>query len=128
MIVSADQKSEQAADAIYDNPMIYSLSILMLAGIPKIAIILSPGGLAQAFILTADFLASDNACMILGDKIFFGHGLDALLAVSTFVQAVEVRQGLKIAWRKGFIDAQVLRLAQNGYGQYPVELVCQDGV
>ena len=94
---------------IYDKPMIYyPLSVLMLAGIRDIAIITTPqdqdqfrralgdgsqwgialsyvvqpdpGGLAQAYTLTEDFLAGAPSCMVLGDNIFFGHGLPELLA------------------------------------------------
>ncbi|WP_372922494.1 sugar nucleotidyltransferase, partial [Roseovarius sp.] len=93
---------------IYDKPMIYyPLSVLMLAGIRDIAIITTPvdqeqfrrvlgdgsqwgiqltyvvqphpGGLAQAYTLTEEFLAGDPSCMVLGDNIFFGHGLPELL-------------------------------------------------
>lgn len=96
---------------IYDKPMIYyPLSVLMLAGIREIAIITtkedqqnfknllgdganlglkfsyiiqpSPDGLAQAFILAEEFLDGDDACLILGDNIFYGHGLTELLANS----------------------------------------------
>lgn len=93
---------------IYDKPMIYyPLSALMLAGIREIAIITtpedqaqfqrlmgdgsqwglsftwivqdSPDGLAQAYLLAADFLAGSPSLMVLGDNIFFGHGLPDLL-------------------------------------------------
>ncbi|WP_418179800.1 glucose-1-phosphate thymidylyltransferase RfbA [Aliarcobacter lanthieri] len=96
---------------IYDKPMIYyPLSVLMLAGIKEVLIITtpqdqqsfinllgdgsdlgmqfeyiiqpSPDGLAQAFILGEEFLDGDDACLILGDNIFYGHGLTQLLAKS----------------------------------------------
>jgi len=89
---------------IYDKPMIYyPLSVLMQAGIREILIIStpddtprfeellgdghqfglelsykvqpSPDGLAQAFVIGADFIGKDNVAMILGDNIFHGHGL-----------------------------------------------------
>jgi glucose-1-phosphate thymidylyltransferase len=94
---------------IYDKPMIYyPLSVLMLAGIQEIAIIttpedqpqfqrllgdgsqwglsftwiiqMKPEGLAQAYLLTRDFLAGAPSAMVLGDNIFFGHGLPQILA------------------------------------------------
>ncbi|MBM9595163.1 glucose-1-phosphate thymidylyltransferase RfbA [Roseitranquillus sediminis] len=94
---------------IYDKPMIYyPLSVLMLAGIREIAIITTPGdqdqfrrllqdgsqwglsfewivqpepeGLAQAYLLARDFLDGAPSAMVLGDNIFFGHGLPGLMA------------------------------------------------
>lgn len=93
---------------IYDKPMIYyPLSVLMLAGLKEIALITtpedqplfhrllgdgsqwqlsltyitqpSPDGLAQAFVLAEEFLAGAPSAMILGDNLFFGHGLPELL-------------------------------------------------
>ena len=94
---------------IYDKPMIYyPLSVLMLAGIKDILIITTPhdlpnykrmlgngknlgisikfkvqpkpDGLAQAFILGEKFIKNENVCLILGDNIFYGHGLKKLLS------------------------------------------------
>ena len=94
---------------IYDKPMIYyPLSVLMLAGIREISIITTPvdqdqfqrtlsdgsqwgisltyivqpepEGLAQAYLLAEDFLAGGPSAMVLGDNIFFGHGLPDMLA------------------------------------------------
>lgn len=96
---------------IYDKPMVYyPLSVLMLAGIREIALIStpedqpafirllgdgsqwglsityiiqpSPDGLAQAYLLAEDFLAGSPSVMVLGDNIFFGHGLPEVLAAA----------------------------------------------
>ncbi|MCV6607038.1 MAG: glucose-1-phosphate thymidylyltransferase RfbA [Campylobacterales bacterium] len=96
---------------IYDKPMIYyPLSVLMLAGIKEVLIIStqkdlprfeellgdgtdlgmrfqykvqpSPDGLAQAFILGEEFIGDDDVCLVLGDNIFYGHGLTKLLEKS----------------------------------------------
>lgn len=92
---------------IYDKPMIYySLAVLMISGIREINILSTPEhlplfkkllqdgsqlgchftytvqqrpeGLAQAFILSEEFIKNSNVCMILGDNIFFGNGINAL--------------------------------------------------
>ncbi len=93
---------------VYDKPMVYyPLSMLMLAGIREILVISTPEdlpnfqrllgdgsqwglrfsyaeqdqprGLADAFRVGADFIGGDSACLILGDNIFFGHGLPEML-------------------------------------------------
>jgi glucose-1-phosphate thymidylyltransferase len=93
---------------VYDKPMIYyPLSVLMLAGIQEILIIStpedlpnfekllgdgseiglqlsykeqpSPDGLAQAFIIGAEFIGNDDVCLVLGDNIFYGYGFSGTL-------------------------------------------------
>ncbi|MEK7280604.1 MAG: sugar phosphate nucleotidyltransferase, partial [Nitrospirota bacterium] len=93
---------------VYDKPMIYyPLSVLMLAGIKDILIIStpqdlprfmdvfhdgahlglnlsykeqpSPNGIAEAFIVGEEFIGTNNVCLVLGDNIFYGHGLTELL-------------------------------------------------
>ena len=105
---------------VYDKPAIYyPLSVLMLAGIRDILIIStprdvpfirsllgdgsqvglslsykeqpSPGGIAQAFLIGADYIAGNPVCLILGDNIFYGHDLTPVLA-----RSAQLRQGAQV--------------------------------
>ena len=105
---------------VYDKPMIYySLSVLMLAGIRDILIIStpqdidrfkvifkdgrdlglkieyqeqkSPKGLAHAFIISRDFIGTDNVCLVLGDNIFYGNNLSYI-----FRECTTLKQGATI--------------------------------
>ena len=100
---------------VYDKPMIYyPLSTLMLAGIREVLVISTPrdlpmfrdllgtgeelgmqfsyvvqekpNGLAQAFVLGADFLAGGPGCLILGDNLFYGQGFSAMLRRASTVE------------------------------------------
>ena len=110
---------------IFDKPMIYyPMSVLMNAGIRDILIIStpqdtprfenllgdghqfgvnltyavqpSPDGLAQAFIIGADFIGNDSVAMVLGDNIFAGHGLKKRLTAA--VENAESGKGLATMW------------------------------
>lgn len=105
---------------VYDKPMIYyPLSTLMLAGIREVLVIVtpqerdrfeellgdgrkwgieisyvvqpSPDGLAQAFLLGEDFIGNDTCCLILGDNIFYGHGLQEKVE-----RAAAIEHGAKV--------------------------------
>lgn len=104
---------------VYDKPMIfYPISVLMLAGIKEILIITTPqdqdlfkkllgdgsylgcrfeyaiqeapNGLAEAFIIGADFIGNDKVGLVLGDNIFYGNGLSKMLQSKTDVQGAAV--------------------------------------
>ncbi len=120
---------------IYDKPMIYyPLSVLMLAGIREIAVITtprdqaqfrstlgdggqwgisltyivqpSPDGLAQAFVLAEDFLDGAPSALVLGDNIFYGHGLSVLLRCAGMQEVGATVFGYRVAdpERYGVVD------------------------
>jgi len=104
---------------VYDKPMIYyPLSVLMIAGIREILIITTPhdqlafknllgdgsevgckfeyavqpepNGLAEAFIIGEDFIGDDRVALVLGDNIFYGHGLGRLLRSKTSIEGASI--------------------------------------
>lgn len=116
---------------IYDKPLIYyPISVLMLAGIRDILIITTgddehafkkllgdgsdfgvrfeyaiqdkPRGLADAFIVGETFLAGDKCCLILGDNIFYGHGLPELLSAAMTSDGGAEVFGYKVANPKAY--------------------------
>lgn len=120
---------------VYDKPMIYyPLSTLMLTGIREILIISTPQdtpvlerllgdgrqlglklsyqvqprpeGIAQAFIIGRQFIGQDNVCLILGDNIFYGHGLPETLSRATGHQQGAVIFGYPVQdpWRYGVVE------------------------
>lgn len=123
---------------VYDKPMVYyPLSMLMLAGIREVLVISTPEdlpsfrrllrdgsqwgmkfsyaeqdqprGLADAFRVGRDFVGSDPVCLILGDNIFFGHGLPAVLRsmaakVSNGGGAAIFAYPVQDPWRYGVIE------------------------
>jgi glucose-1-phosphate thymidylyltransferase len=125
---------------VYDKPMIYyPLSILMLAGLQDILIISTPHdlpffkelmgdgsqwglrfsymeqpkpeGLAQAFIIGKDFVGNDSACLILGDNIFYGHGLPEQLRKAALRKSGATVFGY---WVKDPERYGVVKLDKNG--------------
>lgn len=129
---------------VYDKPMIYyPLSVLMLAGLKEILVISTPDdlplyerllgdgsqwgisfsyavqprpeGLAQAFTIGSDFIGKDHVCLILGDNIFYGHGLPEKLARASLREkgATVFGYWVKDPKRYGVVDFNDHGRAQN---------------
>ncbi|MFQ6553785.1 glucose-1-phosphate thymidylyltransferase RfbA [Aestuariibius insulae] len=129
---------------IYDKPMIYyPLSVLMLAGMREIAIITtpedqdqfrrlmgdgsqwglslsfitqpSPDGLAQAYLLTEEFLGGGSSAMVLGDNIFFGHRMQEMLAEADAQESGGTVFGYRVAdpERYGVLDFDAEGVARD---------------
>jgi glucose-1-phosphate thymidylyltransferase len=110
---------------IYDKPMIYyPLSVLMMAGIQEILIISTaadiprfqqllgdgsefglelsyriqdkPEGIAQAFVIGADFIKEDSVALILGDNIFYGHDLSVLVTSCSLLEKGAIIFGYEV--------------------------------
>ncbi|MGP9788672.1 glucose-1-phosphate thymidylyltransferase RfbA [Roseinatronobacter sp. NSM] len=151
---------------LYDKPMIYyPLSVLMLSGIRQVAIITtpedqaqfqrllgdggqwgleftwiiqdSPDGLAQAYLLAEDFLAGAPSLMVLGDNIFFGHGLPEMLERADAQATGGTVFGYRVAdpERYGVVDfdaegrvRSIIEKPENPPSNYAVTgLYCLDG-
>lgn len=137
---------------VYDKPMVYyPLSILMSAGIQEVLLISTPtdlpdyqrlledgsqlgikieyaeqkapNGLAEAFIIGEDFIGSDGVCLVLGDNIFYGEGLNPLMheAVNQSKMATVFGYTVKDPQRYGVIvfDAAGKALSIEEKPQYP---------
>ncbi|MDP9441585.1 MAG: glucose-1-phosphate thymidylyltransferase RfbA [Actinomycetota bacterium] len=120
---------------VFDKPMVYyPLSVLMLAGIRDVLVISTPhdlpqferllgdghrvgmslqyavqpepNGLAEAFVIGADFIGNDACCLVLGDNIFYGHGLQDLLleAAALTTGCVLFGYGVKDPERYGVVE------------------------
>ena len=131
---------------LYDKPMIYyPISVLMLAGIREIAIITTPSdqqqfqnllgngqqwgleftfirqstpdGLAQAYLLAEEFLDGAPSAMVLGDNVFFGQGLSALLKAASLRSDGATIFGYRVA------DPERYGVVRFGDREEPLELV-----